>query len=378
LYPCFNVTIRGITNMRSLISRTMQALDKELEEPPANAGMCIACDDSDTVVLIHGREPEPKPEILIVGCGETGNSVINRLFHAGISGPRTMVIDHDRQTFDHCHASIPFLLSSSYFHSEDRRVQQGYPEIVTAAMENALPDLEKKIGTTDLCIVIADMSGDAGTGSAAAIARLAKARGSTVAALVTLPTRLDISRYSHAKKELEDLLQAADTVYVLDISHLMKVLPGDLLVKYVYPTAVQVLADCVKNLYERICTPSMINLEFVDVMRIISKGGYGTILIGETREQNFVESVSRDCRNNQMGDISHSAITGCIVFIEGYYCGLFYSDEIAIGISHGMDPHAMVIWGVHEDHEIPEGETRAYALVSTGKKEIISGAAQGR
>jgi cell division protein FtsZ len=359
--------------MHSLIANAIHELDRQQYEITADAGQTIPCDDDGKMVLIKGREPQQKPEIFIAGCGETGNSVINCLFHGEFSGPRTMVVDHDRQTFDHCHASSPFLVKSSNFRSEDHHVHKSYPDLVAAAMEKALPELEKKIGDPDLCIVVAGLSGDAGTGAASAIARLAKARGSTVAALVTLPTRFDKSRYDQAKKELEGLLQAADTVYVLEFSHLMKVLPGDLPVKYVYPAAVQILADCVRNLYERICTPSMVNLNFNEVIHIINNGGYGTILAGETRESNFVEGVLRECRNNRMGDLPYSTMTGCIIFIDGYYCGLFYSEEIATGICRDMDPHAEVIWGVHEDHAIPEGETRAYALVSTGKKEIPGG-----
>jgi len=356
--------------MRSLISSAIHYLDKESDpEKPEDAGHSITCDDRNRMPLMKGGEPVQKPGILVVGCGGTGHSVINRLFHTGFSGPQTMVIDHDLLTFDHCHASIPFLLKSSYFRHDDLCVLEGHPDIVATAMENACPDLDKKVGDPDLCIIIAGMSGNAGTGSAPVIARLAKARGSTVMALVTLPSRLEKSRYSRAGKGLEALLQAADSVYVLDLNCLLKMTPENLPFRYVYSTADQLLADIVRNLYECVCTPSMVNLEFADLIHITGRGGYGTILVGETLEPNFVEGVSRDCRNNWMGDIPHSAMTGCIVFIEGYYCGLFYSEEIAAGICLGMDPRADVIRGVHEDHTMPEGEMRAYALVSTGKKD---------
>jgi cell division GTPase FtsZ len=72
-----------------------------------------------------------------------------------------------------------------------------------------------------------------------------------------------------------------------------------------------------------------------------------------------------------MADIPLSAITGCIVLIEGYYAGLFYSEEIATGICYELDPRAQVIWGTYEDHAIPEGEVRVFALVSTGNNVSI-------
>jgi cell division protein FtsZ len=112
----------------------------------------------------------------------------------------------------------------------------------------------------------------------------------------------------------------------------------------------------------------MINLDFSDIVHLLAKGWYGTLLIGETRESNFAEGVCRDSLKNRMNNIPFSAITGCIILIEGHYAGLFYSEEIASCICYDLDPHTEVIWGTQEDHTIPEGEVRVFALVSTGKK----------
>lgn len=73
-------------------------------------------------------------------------------------------------------------------------------------------------------------------------------------------------------------------------------------------------------------------------------------------------------QKNRRGDIPLSAITGCIILIEGPSAGLFYRGEIACGICDDPDPRAGVIRGAFGDHSIPEGETRVFALVSTGEK----------
>jgi cell division protein FtsZ len=358
--------------MRSLISNAKKYLDEELDpEIPEDAGQSIACDDSNTMLLMKGGKPEQKPEILIVGCGGTGNSVINRLFHRGFSGPRTMVIDHDKRTFEHSHATIPFFFKHLYFRKEDLGVLEGHPDIVAAAAENARPDLENQVGSPDLCIIIAGMGGNAGTGSAPAIARIAKSLGSRVTAFVTLPSRLEKTRYSRAQKGLDELLHIADSVFVLDMDYLLKMVPRDLPLEYVYSVADQVLAEVARNLYGRVCIPSVINTDFSDVKDILAKGGYGTFLIGETQEYNFVEGICNDCLNNRMADIPLSAITECIVLIEGYYAGIFYSHEIVSGLCYSFDRNAEIICGACEDHTIPEGEVRAWVLVATGKKVSI-------
>jgi len=355
--------------MRTLISDAIHYLEREQDqETPKDAGQVIACDTSDTMLPGPGYEPVQKPGILVAGCGGTGNSVINRLFHRGFFGPRTLVIDHDRQTFRHSHAAVPFLLQHSYFRREHLGVPEGHPDSVAAAAENARPDLEKPVGYPDLCIIVAGMGGNAGTGSAPAVARIAKSRGALVIALLTLPSRLEKTRYGRAQKGLDDLLNIADSVFVLDLNYLLKMMPGDLSLKCMYSVADQVLSETVRNLYERICTPSLVNLDFSDVVHLLAGGGYGTLLIGETREQNFVEGVCRDTKKNRMGDIPLSAITGCIILIEGHYAGLFSSDEIATGICYDLDPRAGIIWGAQEIPSIPEGETRVFALVSAGGK----------
>ena len=63
-------------------------------------------------------------------------------------------------------------------------------------------------------------------------------------------------------------------------------------------------------------------------------------------------------------------LSGCIMFIEGHYAGLYYSEQIATGISYCLEPYADVIWGANEDHSIPDGEVRAFVLFSTGKKTV--------
>ena len=72
-----------------------------------------------------------------------------------------------------------------------------------------------------------------------------------------------------------------------------------------------------------------------------------------------------------MRHIPISDITSCIVLIEGHYAGLNYSEQIATGISYYLKPYADVIWAANEDHSIPDGEVRAFVLVSTGKKTVI-------
>jgi len=358
--------------MRTLVLDAINYLDRERNpEKPEDSGQNLTYDDSDTVVLAEGDDPVKKPEMLIVGCGGTGNAVINRLFHRGFSGPRTMVIDQDNQTFQHSHASVPFYLSRKYFRDRDLCVLEGHPDIVAAASKNACDDLKKQIGKPDLCIIVAGLGGNAGTGSAPVIAEIAKSKGSVVTVFVTIPSRLEKSRIVRARKGLEELLLIADSVFVLDLGNLLGIMPKDLPLIYVYSTADQLMAEVVRNLYERVCTLSLINLDYDDLLHILTQGGYGTLLFGETQEPAFFDGVCRDCWNNMMRNIPISEITSCIVLIEGHYAGLFYSEQIATGISYCLEPHADVIWGANEDHSIPDGEVRAFVLVSTGGKTVL-------
>jgi len=357
--------------MRTLVLDAIKYLDRERNpEKPEDSGEYLTHDDSDSVVLAEGGEPVKKPEMLIVGCGGTGNAVINRLFHRGFSGPRTMVIDHDNQTFQHSHADVPFLLRRVYFRDRDIGVLEGHPDIVAAASKNACDDLKKQIGKPDLCIIVAGLGGNAGTGSAPVIAQIAKSHGSAVTVFVTHPSRLEKTRTVRARKGLEELLLIADSVFVLDLGNLLGIMPKDLSLIYVYSTADQLMAEVVRNLHERVCTPSLINLDYADLLHILTLGGYGTFLFGETQEPNFVNGICRDCRNTMMRNIPISDVTSCIVLIEGHYAGLYYSEQIATGISYCLEPYADVIWGANEDHSIPDGEVRAFVLFSTGKKTV--------
>jgi cell division protein FtsZ len=363
---------RTSTIMRTLVLDAIKYLDGELNrEIPEASGEYLTHDESNLEGLAEGGEPIKKSEMLIIGCGGTGNSVINRLFQGGFSGPRTMVIDQDNQTFQHSHASVPFYLSRKYFRDRDLCVLEGHPDIVMAASKNAYDDLKKQIGNPDLCIIVAGMGGNVGTGSAPVIAEIAKSNGSVVTVFVTLPSHLEKPRIVRARKGLEELLLIADSVFVLDLGNLLGILPKDLPLMYIYSSADQIIAEVIRNLYDRVCTPSLINLDYADLLHLLTQGGYGTLLFGETQELTFVDGICKDCWNNMMRHIPISDITSCIVLIEGHSAGLNYSEQIATGISYYLKPYADVIWAANEDHSIPDGEVRAFVLVSTGEKNSI-------
>lgn len=356
--------------MRTLIADAITCLDRESDPAlPGDSGLSIPPDENGSMLLVNGGEPVQKPDLLIAGCGGTGNAVLNRLFDQGFSGPRTLVMDPDPLTFQHAHAGLRYFLEPAYFRPDEGDTPGG-SERVAAAAEHARPDLEPMIGSPRLCLIVAGMGGDAGGGLSPEVARIAKLRGAIVTALVTLPSRHEKRRYEQAQKDLDGLLETAGSVFVLDLNYLAKVLPKDLPRRYLYSVADQVLAGVIRNLYGRVCTPSMVNLDVADLADLLSRGGYGTILFGETREENFVEGVYRDCLKNRMKNIPLSRVTGCIVLIEGYYAGIFYSDQIATAFCYNLDPHAQIIWGAWEDHAIPEGETRAWVLVSTGRRSL--------
>jgi len=117
------------------------------------------------------------PNIVVVGCGGSGNNTINRLKNIGVDGVTTIAINTDRQHLEMIKADKKVLIGRSITKGLGAG---GYPEIGRKAAELARGTLEELLSGANLVFVCAGLGGGTGTGSAPVIAEIAKKQGAIV------------------------------------------------------------------------------------------------------------------------------------------------------------------------------------------------------
>jgi len=298
------------------------------------------------------------PKIVVIGAGGAGNNSINRIARLGISGAQLIALNTDKQHLTLVHDAVQKVLIGQ---SVTRGLGAGgYPDIGAKAAEVSRAALSQLLDGTDMMFLTAGMGGGTGTGCSPIIADIAKEQGAIVIAMVTYPFKLERARLAKADEGIAQLRKVADTVIIIDNNRLVELVPN-LPMEQAFSVADEVIARAVKGITETITTPSLINLDYMDVRSVMTQGGVSVISVGEAKGHTRVDEVVEDTLKNSLLDVNYEGATGCLIHITGGPdLTLGEANDIGEKLTEMIDPKATVIWGARI---IPEYE---------GKVEVIS------
>jgi len=281
-------------------------------------------------------------KIVVIGCGGSGNNTVNRLKNIGVDDVLTIAVNTDRQHLEMIRADKKILIGRSLTKGLGAG---GYPEVGRKAAEMARGTFEELLSDADLVFVCAGMGGGTGTGSAPVIAEIAKKQGAIVIGMVQTPFKVERARISKAEEGLRDLKKHADTVIVLDNNKLLEYVPN-LPIEKAFSVMDQLIAETIKGLSDTITKPSLINIDFADVKAVMEHGGVAVMLVGESKAQNKVQEVVRDCLTHPLLDVDYRGATGALIHITGgENLSIKEAEEIVENLTFEIDPSANVIWG---------------------------------
>ncbi len=305
------------------------------------------------------------PKILTIGCGGAGNNGINRLASLGIKGAKTIAINTDQQALNRTEADMKILIGKNITRGMG---SGGDPKLAKRCLDVSRYSMEKILKGADLVFITAGMGGGTGTGISGEIARMAEEAGAIVIAIVTTPFSIERDRHEKAQRGVEELTHYAHSLIVLDNNRLME-LVGNKPIDKAFMVIDQFLAETIKGITEVITEPSLINLDFNDVRSILSHGGWSSLLYGEASDMD-PSLVIENALNNPIMQVDISGASGALVHITcGKKLSLLSMQEIADGITDGMDEDANVILGARIDPRL-DGTVRVMSIV-TGVDEFL-------
>ena len=300
------------------------------------------------------------PNIVVVGCGGSGNNTINRLKNIGVDGVTTIAINTDRQHLEMIKADKKVLIGRSITKGLGAG---GYPEIGRKAAELARGVLEELLAGANLVFVCAGLGGGTGTGSAPVVAEIAKKQGAIVIGMVQTPFKMERARIDKAKEGLKELKEYTDTVIVLDNNKLVEYVPN-LPIEQAFSVMDQIISETIKGITDTITKPSLMNIDFADVRAIMEHGGVAVMLVGEAKSQNKASDVVRECLSHPLLEVDYTGATGALIYINGGPdLTIKEAEEIVKDLTFEISDNAMVIWGARISKEF-EGIVRVTAIMT--------------
>src|SRR6056297_4114858 len=310
-----------------------------------------------------------KANIKVIGCGGMGSNAVTWLFNKGINGATIYAANTDALHLSVTKADEKLLIGKELTKGLGCG---GEPRKGKEAAKEALVDLKKAVGGSDMVFVLAGEGGGSGTGIAPIVAQLAKEAGSVVIGVVTMPFESEKARIDKAEFGLQELREVTDTCIVLDNNRLVDI-AGQLPIEQAFAVANELVSTMIKGIVETITLPSLINLDYADVSAIMKNGGVAVIGIGESDATDRVTDAVKQALTHPLLDVDYKGASGALVHIT---CGpdlkLEEFDVIGRTVSENLSSDAQVIIGARIAKDFV-GKVRVITIMTGVKSPYVLG-----
>ncbi|MGV3559882.1 cell division protein FtsZ [Larkinella arboricola] len=238
-------------------------------------------------------DEEEEPIIKVIGVGGGGSNAVNHMFRMGVNDVDFIVCNTDRQALTNSPVKTKIQLGALLTSGLGAGTN---PEVGRqAALENA-EDIRKVLNEpTKMVFITAGMGGGTGTGAAPVIAQIAREMGLLTIAVVTAPFDFEgIEKLDQAMRGIDELKEYCDTVLVILNDKLAEIFE-DFPMDQAFAKADDVLANAVKSIAEIITVQGEINVDFMDVKRVLEGAGQAVMgsadAVGETRALTAIQDA---------------------------------------------------------------------------------------
>ena len=219
----------------------------------------------------HDLPDDDIPIIKVVGVGGGGGNAVNHMKVMGVNGVDFVVCNTDRQALLNSPINLKLQLGAELTKGLGAGTD---PEIGKRAAQENVDDIRTLLGEpTQMVFITAGMGGGTGTGAAPVIAKVAREMGLLTIAVVTAPFEFEgTEKLAQAQAGIDELKEHCDTVLVVLNDKLAEIY-GDLPLRKAFAKADDVLANAVKSIAEMITIRGDINVDFMDVKRVLNRAG---------------------------------------------------------------------------------------------------------
>ncbi len=304
------------------------------------------------------------PVLKVIGLGGGGCNAINRMIELGISGVDFIAANTDCQALNATLAPVKIHLGPK---STRGLGAGGNPQMGEAAAEESYSALNDALSGADMIFLTAGMGGGTGTGSIPVAARVARATGAVVVAIVTTPFSFEVGRRQmNAREGLSKLQPFADTLITVPNDRLLQIASRDLSLEMAFRLADDVLRQGIQGIAELITQPGMINVDFAHIRHLMQNGGGAVLSIGVgSGDDKALSAVENAIRHPLLESINLENATGIIANFTGGHNLTFFEVTDALNyLQEQTNSSAEIIPGVINDERL--GDRAQVILIVTG------------
>ncbi|MGA0556941.1 cell division protein FtsZ [Larkinella sp. VNQ87] len=243
-------------------------------------------------------DEEDEPIIKVIGVGGGGSNAVNHMFRMGVKDVDFIVCNTDRQALTNSPVKTKIQLGALLTSGLGAGTN---PEVGRqAALENT-EDIRQLLGEpTKMVFITAGMGGGTGTGAAPVIAQIAREMGLLTIAVVTAPFDFEgIEKLDQAMRGIDELKEYCDTVLVILNDKLAEIFE-DFPMDQAFAKADDVLANAVKSIAEIITVQGEINVDFMDVKRVLEGAGQAVMGSADSVGENRALTAIQDALNSPL------------------------------------------------------------------------------
>src|SRR3989440_623321 len=261
------------------------------------------------------EKAEEEIPIKVVGVGDAGSNVLDRIVLDGLDKTDLIAINTDVQS----------LASSVAAHKVQlgRTVTRGLgaggdPEIGFNAAYEAADEIRQALTDARMIFICAGLGGGTGSGAAPAVAQVARENGSLVLTFATLPFAFEGKRrLAQAKEALAKLRENCDAVICFENDRMGDMVAPKAGIHQAFAVADVTISQSVRSIVSIIQRPGLIRIGFDDLLSALrAPSGRCVFGFGESDSDNRAHDALNQALKNPLMDRGRMLETAANVLVQ--------------------------------------------------------------
>ena len=245
----------------------------------------------------HHEEPAKEAVITLIGIGNAGVNITDRLAMRAALPIRTIALNSDQQSLTASVASKKLVLGPMTTHGLGAG---GDPERAIDAAKESLGELQEAVSGTDVVILCAGLGGGTGIAVTPLLAKMAKEKGALVVGVVTSPFQFEGRRRSQqAAESLAELKRHVDALIHFENDRMAELVEPRADVSETFAACDGLLFQAIGGIVRMLGNPGPLPIAVNDLLSVLRAGAGGCLFgCGESEGGNRAhESLEQALRS---------------------------------------------------------------------------------